>query len=320
VLSDGSSGGGTHELAGNITMAEPLRLDGGRGSNNEGALSSVSGNNTWSGPITLLTTTSFQTISASFGSVLTISGTISQEGGTASLQPSGNGTLKLTAANTYTGSTSVSMTLVVANTSGSATGTWRVEVSGTFAGTGIIAGQLDTFSSASVAPGDSTLGANQRGNLRLDGGLRMVQGTYRWDLGALSTTNPGVDFDRLTVGGTLTLGGTSLLTLDFGALGASGPNSADPFWLAEHTWVIVDFTGIGPASDTFRTITNPTYTSGTFSLLNPALFGGDIVLQTTPVPESTTALGLAAIGLWAARRARRHGPGSRPTMPSAAAR
>jgi hypothetical protein len=50
----------------------------------------------------------------------------------------------------------------------------------------------------------------QSGGMNLSAGSSMV-----WQLGALSTSNPGVDFDQIVNGGNLVLGGTSNVTLDF---------------------------------------------------------------------------------------------------------
>lgn len=270
VISGEGGGTGTLEVSGSITVAEPLRLEPGNGS---ARLASTGGANTWSGPVTLRGGAS---VEVAAGSVLTISGPVTDGAAPGGLSVGGfggPGTLKLTNANTYTGQTTVfSGTLLASNTSGSATGPADVGISangtlgGILGGTGTIAGRVIAYATnatATINPGDSTLGANQRGNLTLNGGLILSSGsqgdTYRWDLGALSTANPGIDHDRLTVGGTLTLGGASRLTLDFGALGADSPDSANAFWQSPHNWTVLDFTGTGPQSDNFGAITSPTY-------------------------------------------------------------
>lgn len=80
-------------------------------------------------------------------------------------------------------------------------------------------------------------------------------------------------------------------------------NSTDPFWDSPHTWTIIDVNNseTNIFNNTFSEITNPTYSTGSFTLLDPADFSGDIVLSFTPnpVPEPAfilTATILGAIG------------------------
>jgi hypothetical protein len=170
-----------------------------------------------------------------------------------------------------------------------------------------VGGGVTVTDTGRVSPGDRSQVVSETGNLTLDGGLTMTAGgTYLWNLTALSTASPGTNFDVLTVrGGNTALGGTSKLTLEFNMFGVS-PNTADPFWTQPRQWRILDVTagGTNAGNTTFSQITNPTFAAGTFTLLDPATQGGDIVLQFTPVPEPAT-VGTMAVGLLAARLTRR---------------
>jgi autotransporter-associated beta strand protein len=145
---------------------------------------------------------------------------------------------------------------------------------------------------------------NFQNNLDLSAG-----GSFIWNLGEFSTDNPGVDFDQITVGGSLTLGGTSKLTLDFTPLG-SDPTSGLTFWNSAHSWKIIDTTA-NSAATTFATINNGTFASGSFST---SVVGGDVFLNFTPtggataVPEPSlsilAALAVAGLSTEVRRRAR----------------
>ena len=148
-------------------------------------------------------------------------------------------------------------------------------------GSGTVAGSLAIASGKQVIPGGTlsttsdpqgyaitgyNVGAGKltvQNNLDLSAGAEMV-----WTLGALSTSNPGVDFAQLSVGGNLTLGGTSGLVLDFSILDlvGTGPGSADAFWTSNHSWKIVDTAG-NAGNTNFTTLVNagPFAGGGTFT-------------------------------------------------------
>jgi autotransporter-associated beta strand protein len=232
----------------------------------------------------------------------------------------GNGEIILTQPNTHTGGTVVSGfangMLVAANPTGSATGTGPVFLrsNGTLAGNGRVAGVVvaepngTTNPDAAVAPsGPAGTGI---GRLTV-GGLDLRQGVYQWQLGGLSESGPGVNFDQLVVEGAGTrLDPAGRVTLDFALLAAgdrpTAPGSGAGFWAAPRQWLILDWTGEGDFSGSFGGVSNPTWGAGTFGLSQQ---GGDVYLTFIPVPEpgaglAAGAAGLGAAGLWRRRRRR----------------
>ena len=217
-----------------------------------------------------------------------LGGVLSGNGG---LTKQGSFTLVISNNNTYSGGTTVSAgTLLVNNPTiaQSGTGTGNVMVAGgaTLGGNGSIGG-LATFQSGStLAPGNSA------GTLTFNNGLNMSGGgNFRWELSSLSTSS---GFDQAVVtAGTLTLGGTSSVTLDFGLLSVSDRPDAislNPFWLSDRTWVILDWQGGGNPNQNFGSLTNGTgYTAGSFQLVQGTGSNlGDVLLVYSVVPEPTT--------------------------------
>ncbi|HMP04229.1 MAG TPA: PEP-CTERM sorting domain-containing protein [Gemmatales bacterium] len=218
--------------------------------------------------------------------------------------------------NSYAGGTLVGSNtqLIALNAAGSATGSGNVAVAAnaTLGGTGFIDGVVTVNNDGKVNPGDR-LSFSGLGNLTFDGGLDLsAGGIYEWNLGALSVNNPGSDFDVITIrNGNVALGGASELTLQFNVFGVN-PNTPNAFWTQTRQWRILDVDQLGTNSgnSTFSSITNPNWATGSFSLLDPASAGGDIMLVFTPtaVPEPSSLLllgGVAAVGSWGWRRRRR---------------
>lgn len=224
-----------------------------------------------------------------------ISGVISGTSGSA-LRKTGAGLLELTNANTYAGGTIVAAgTLLVNNISGSGTGSGTVMVNSgaTLGGSGTIAGATTIASGAVLSPGNSP------GNLTFGSGF-VLAGSYKWELGALSTSNPGVDFDVITVtSGNVDVTGASMnLTL-----GAYAPTDV-AFWQTDQTWKIIDNTGAGTFTGAFAAIDNSAWSSlGAFST---STVGNDGFLNWTAIPEPATGLlGLTGLSLLIALRRRR---------------
>ena len=226
-----------------------------------------------------------------------ISGVISGTGSSA-LRKIGAGVLELTAANTYEGGTTVNAgTLLVNNASGSGTGTGAVTVNATatLGGSGVIAGKTTIKSGATLSPGNSP------GNLSFGDDLTL-NGAYKWELAALSTSNPGVNFDIITVtAGNVTLSGASMdLTL-----GAFAPTNV-AFWQSNQTWTIINNTGAGSLTGSFAAIDNTPWSSlGAFTT---GASGSDALLIWTAVPEPTAvALGIFGLAVLMAQGRRRQG-------------
>jgi autotransporter-associated beta strand protein len=281
-----TTGAGTLILGGNVT------------GNADATTATVSGNLNLGGA-----TRTFTIADGAAARDMSASAVISNGG----LSKQGAGTLELSAANTYAGNTTVSGgTLLVNNGSGSGTGSGSVTVNGggTLGGTGAISGAVTVM--GNLSPGNSP------GKLTLGNGLDMsVHGTNVWELGALTTSGPGVNFDFVSItNGNLVLGGTSVLSLNF-ISPATDPDQGDPFWASNPTWKIIDVSGTAsnPGNSIFPTILNGTYTAGSFTdFAGTGADAGDIFLQfnSAAVPEPGTVwLMLAAGGLIAVRIRRR---------------
>lgn len=173
----------------------------------------------------------------------------------------------------------------------------------TLRGRGTLSGNIATAASSVLAPGGTvddllTTYGDSAGTLSVAGGLTLG-GTMNWDLAALSTSNPGTDFDTLAISGEVSLAESSQLALNFDLLDPSlRPDAATPsaFWLTPHTWKIIDaevnsgntsFAGIAPA-------TTPAGWSFTTSLGTGA-DAGDIFLNYVPEPSTITLLILTAM-------------------------
>lgn len=197
----------------------------------------------------------------------------------AALTKAGPGTLVFSANNSSrTNTTAVTEgRLLVNNTSGSGTGSGDVTVDapGILGGTGSIAGAVS--GTGSISPGNSA------GTLTIGGGLNLNSGgTYVWELAANSVSNPGVNYDVLSVtGGSLALGGTANLQINFTGT-ATAPDATNSFWQSAHSWTIVGLSGaaINPGSSKFTSIVNGSFSGGSFT--NYADVSGNIILQFNP--------------------------------------
>ena len=181
----------------------------------------------------------------------------------------GAGTLTLTGANTYTGGTIVSSgTFLVNNTTASDTGTGNVTVTNgaTLGGTGAIAGTL-TVNGGTVMPGAGGTGILTAGsaNFSSNGNLRIQVAGYA----------PGTSYSQLNLGtGSLTLGGTTTLTLDLSGLSSVGTATGLALY--------------GSRTGTFTTTT----TTNSNGLAASPTYGatGINAVVTAPVPLTTTSL------------------------------
>lgn len=175
---------------------------------------------------------------------------------------------------------------------------------GTLAGTGTVNGLVTITTGGVLSPGNSA------GKLTLQTGVNLSSGgKFLWQLTSLkddATGTAGTDFDQiLLTGGNVTLGGTSLLTLDFSLLGAgSDPNSADTYWDSNHSWTIIDGTGsaTNAGSTNFSQITNATYADGFFTTSSDSAGNTVLNFQAVPEPGSAALFVFGTLGLLARRR------------------
>jgi autotransporter-associated beta strand protein len=184
----------------------------------------------------------------------------------------------------------------------------------TLKGNGTIVGSVVAAAGSKIESGESA------GTLTIDGDLNMSaddSGTgagMTWELAALADDatpgTPGTDYDLTVVTGNVTLGGASLLTLDFNQIADPNdrPDAASPvaFWLTSHSWKILDaatntgdtnFAGLAP-------VTTPEGWSFTTSV-GTGDHAGDVYLNYVPEPSSFLLLGLGLLGFLGIAKARR---------------
>ena len=215
------SNGAALQLQNDISVTgEALSLTG-SGIGATGAVRNISGNNTWTGNVTLAGNTTF----GSDAGLLTFSGTIANGtrtltvtgagdtlisgvigNGSGGITKTGAGTLTLTAANTYTGGTTIT-TGVLNIQNNSALGT-----AGT--GTTVAAGGALQLQNNITVTGEA-LTLNGTG-IASDGALRNISGNNTWTGAVTLGSNPGAmiqsDAGLLTISGGIT-GNTRTLTV-----------------------------------------------------------------------------------------------------------
>ncbi len=217
----GTTGTGTTVAAGaalqlqnNITVTgEPLTLNG-TGISNDGALRNLSGNNTWTGAVTLGSSPG-ATIQSDAG-LLTISGGITGNTRTITVQGAGDTTLSGTIGTTTGG--------IVKNDSGTLT----ITGTNTFSGATTINGgtvSINGDRALGAVPGSAT--ANK---LVFDGGTLATTSTFTLNSNRGTTFNAGGGTYDVASGTTLTYGGIiagtgGLTKTDTGTLVLSGANT-----------------------------------------------------------------------------------------------
>jgi autotransporter-associated beta strand protein len=263
-----------------------------------------------------------RTLTVTNTGVTAIAGNITQDVAGRSFTKAGSGALVLSGNNSFSGGLSVlggTVTLAAAQHYGGTTvvdqgstlvlqadllGGGNVTVRGgaTLMGEGIVAGTTTIANTGIVSPGHSP------GILDFGAGLALQSGShYNWELGSLSTANPGTDWDQIGVtGGQLSILSGAILNPEF--IGSAlAPNSGDPFWHTSHDWNnIISLTGTAtnPTGFVHFTIDNSQWVQfGSFSTI-AAQSGMGVDLVWTPVPESASCLLLVvgAATLWIRRR------------------
>ncbi|MGL6075230.1 MAG: autotransporter-associated beta strand repeat-containing protein [Fimbriiglobus sp.] len=316
----------TYRLAGNNTFVATIEVWRGgvvvANANGLGASTNLirfnSNNNTTTGDLRFETSASFanpiELVTGGGGPINTNANTVTLtgvlSGGYAGgLNKLGSGSLNLTANNTYTAGTTVNEgTLFVNNTTGSGTGPGAVTVvsAATIGGSGTVgtgAAGFNLNSGANLAPGNSV------GTITLNVTSATLAGNYNFELGTAgtsSTTNggssPGVlvantNHDYVTISGSANVEG---LTVNPISLAGAGFNNSLPY-----SWTILSASGGLSGTANLGTPSGSQFTNlggGNFTLFTGT---NNLVLEFTPVPEPTTILGLAAMGVGFLRLRRR---------------
>ncbi|MGZ5527920.1 MAG: autotransporter-associated beta strand repeat-containing protein, partial [Limisphaerales bacterium] len=221
--------GAALELAGSINVNQPLTLNGG-GIGGNGALRNVSGNNTWSGAVTLGSASTIQTDSGTLtvsstvgGGALTIEGvgntTISGIiSGTGSLSKNDSGIVTLGAANTYSGNTTINAGTLTLGATGSIVSSPTITIASgatynVSAVSGYTVGALQTIarnatSGAGTVSGTMALASGAKISLQADGSASSI-GTVTV-AGGLSLNNNTITIN--VTGAALGIGTYTLVT------------------------------------------------------------------------------------------------------------
>ena len=223
---------GALELAGNVSIAEPLFLDGqGDGA---GALRSASGSNTVIGPLAIGwtgtgVTASNASLGAAANSTLVMASQITSTNAAIGLTTYGAGTVTFATNNTYTGATVVnSGTLLLAAASNAVAGSVEVQSNGTL--TLATANQIADTSAVTNSGGTIDIGANTDtvASFNMSGGA--INGT-----GTLTAATYGLTAGTVNANlgpGTLTKTGSGTATITAGRTVAATTSSVQGGQLA----------------------------------------------------------------------------------------
>lgn len=192
-----SGGNGTLTLAGTLTLGNNVTFT----------------NNNTTNPTTLgiiTATGGVRTFSISGNGNTTVTGAIGGGTNISNFAKNGNGTLTLKDVNTYTGTTTVNNagTLLVVSPGSLPAGAVTVNNTGTLGGTGTIGGNVTVTATANIAPGTSVGTLPITGNLTISA-MAASTGVLKYELGPIAAS------DKITVGGTLTIGAGVLGLTDF---------------------------------------------------------------------------------------------------------
>ncbi len=290
-----NSGGTIGAATGALTVSAANGVTSTLNLNVDQTVGSLAGTTAGSGTATI-NIASAKTLTANQAGNTTFGGVLAGSGG--KFTKDGAGTLTFTGTQTYTGATTI--TAGTLNVNGTLDAASAVGVSGILSGSGTVNGAVTINGGGRIAPGSGGIGI-----LTLAGGLSLsVAGAnYTWELGALTTSGAGTNFDQIVLsGGALTIGSGATLALDFTALaGGSRPGAGNAFWNSAATWKIIDVSGASTGSFSAPNISlvNATTAQGAFSTaIGTGPDAGDIFLNFTPGSTSLTWTG--GPGTWSA--------------------
>lgn len=227
--------------------------------------------NTFSNTITI--DSGAATLRNSGNGLVEVSGSISGSGG---LIKDGEGEMEIGGSNSYSGNTTVNSGKLVINGSISSSMLTTVNTGASIGGAGSV-GALTVSDGATISPGNSP------GNLTVSGDFT-VAGNYVWELGSLSTDDPGTNYDTITIliGDALILSDAMLVL----SLGDHAPSNNE-FWQTEQIWEgIINNVGTGSLTGNFGPIDNSSWSSlGSFSTIQS---DNDLNLVWTVIPEPSS--------------------------------
>lgn len=277
VSTSGASGPATLALQGNIAISNrTLNLDG-NGVGNQGALRSLSGNNSWAGNITLAGTSLSAGIGVDQGT-LAVSGKI--DGGSTTLRKEGAGTLLVTGSNNSQAATVVNGGVLVQIGSDNVPVT--VQNSSTLMGSGKTGAiTVNGGQAGFLVPGIAINTTSILSTGSLD--IRSSAAVMAIDLNGQGTSSPvaGSDYDQFKVQGSVSLSGGPVLNLSLNF----NPNAVGT------KYTIIDNDGADAVIGTFSGLAEGALvTSNNFSYRISYVGGdgNDVTLTAVGVVSTTT--------------------------------